>query len=421
MIRSPRDGKRRWCSVVAAVGVAACVRAPVLPQTPFDPYDPPRAIEIAAASTVAEVELRGVPAGKASGAARGGLGAAGQCLALVASGDCSGAMCGAFLLAALGLCAAAGLGGAIYGGITAESSAAVERLLAELEAAARENAMQQRLADAVAVRARNEGFPVPEDPARAGGFRIETALLEVALEGSTGSLDPDLALALSARASLVRTRDGARLADRDYRLRIGDHKLRQWLEGGGARLLPALDEAYRRLGAHIFDQLVLLHPLPGRSPASAGPLAAAFGLAPLHPRFFGAAPSGAPLLGALFGEWPEVGRQPTLRWESFPREQDRREAPGDMGRVQHVRYDLAISRAQSLGSGPLAYARERLASPEHRLEQPLAAGRYFWTVRARFELDGRERVSEWAATSGTARDPGEAVPNAFSYRFAVRR
>jgi len=59
--------------------------------------------------------------------------------------------------------------------------------------------------------------------------------------------------------------------------------------------------------------------------------------------------------------------------------------------------------AERCERGRLVYARQGLTSPEHRLDEPLAAGhRYFWSFRARFVLDGQPMSTRWAVfnTSG---------------------
>jgi hypothetical protein len=43
--------------------------------------------------------------------------------------------------------------------------------------------------------------------------------------------------------------------------------------------------------------------------------------------------------------------------------------------------------------------------------------RFFWTVRARFELDGRERVTEWSATHWPAANDELSVPSRACFRF----
>lgn len=89
--------------------------------------------------------------------------------------------------------------------------------------------------------------------------------------------------------------------------------------------------------------------------------------------------------------------QPTLRWEAFPRPQDREaDREGHLSRIRSVTYDLRIWRATNAYPAELIYAREGFPEPSHRVEVPLERStEYFWTVRARFELDGDVRVTGW--------------------------
>ena len=117
--------------------------------------------------------------------------------------------------------------------------------------------------------------------------------------------------------------------------------------------------------------------------------------------------------------------QPTLRWEAYPRPQDRgADREGVLARIRNVTYDLKIWRAEKETPGEVVYTRQGLPEPWHRLERPLEpATKYFWTVRARFELDGDPRVIEW----GTIRDPAAPasrplqrsplIPDPAHYRF----
>ena len=177
-----------------------------------------------------------------------------------------------------------------------------------------------------------------------------------------------------------------------------------------------LEAGYSGLGEHIYESVFVLYPFPDRDPHGAGLLAAAFGLAPLAPRTRGQL-SGDPLIGTRF-EWTAVASlRPTLEWERFPRPGDLRAAPDDMARVRRVRYDLVIAREGDGIPGDIVYRRDGLDAARHRLDVPLAPDtRYFWTVRARFELDGRERLTEWASTHYVARDQFNA-PSRFSFRF----
>ncbi|MGH8704182.1 MAG: hypothetical protein ACREUO_02070 [Burkholderiales bacterium] len=102
----------------------------------------------------------------------------------------------------------------------------------------------------------------------------------------------------------------------------------------------------------------------------------------------------------------------------------------DRESVRDVSYDLRIWTVVNLFPAELAYERDGLAEPWHRLEQPLKPDtEYYWTVRARFSVDGNPRASEWSLSSvpcpptygfecarGMARRMG-AIPALNHYRF----
>lgn len=127
--------------------------------------------------------------------------------------------------------------------------------------------------------------------------------------------------------------------------------------------------------------------------------------------------------------------QPTVRWEAFPRQQDREaDNEGLLSRIGTVTYELKIWRSSD-GYKPtpsdLVYSRQGLVQPSHRIDQPLQPKtKYHWSVRARFELEGQPRVTEW----GLSREPplfplgsartipfsprrSPSIPNPNYYRF----
>jgi hypothetical protein len=123
--------------------------------------------------------------------------------------------------------------------------------------------------------------------------------------------------------------------------------------------------------------------------------------------------------------------QPTLKWESFPGAADRNLDPDlSLARIANLGYDLRIWREENGWPAELVYEREGLPAPEHRVERPLApAAKFCWSIRARFELDGRARVSRWGfaqfpstAWYGTSREALAAgrvdqIPGPNYYRF----
>lgn len=128
-------------------------------------------------------------------------------------------------------------------------------------------------------------------------------------------------------------------------------------------------------------------------------------------------------------------RQPTFRWEPFP---GAHEAYGlspeeifvdvEPERVSDVTYELRVWKTVGEGEsvGPVVYEKAGLRTTSHKIERPLdRATVYFWSVRARFRVDGVVRVSEWSMTSlphygATARTMARrhgAIPPANYYRF----
>jgi hypothetical protein len=94
--------------------------------------------------------------------------------------------------------------------------------------------------------------------------------------------------------------------------------------------------------------------------------------------------------------------QPTLRWEPFPNMEDREnDRNGRLTVIRDVTYDLKILGTERDYPTKVLYARSDLREPSHRVEMPLLPeAKYFWTVRARFTLDGVTRVTPWSQILG---------------------
>jgi hypothetical protein len=130
--------------------------------------------------------------------------------------------------------------------------------------------------------------------------------------------------------------------------------------------------------------------------------------------------------------WPRLNSaQPLLRWQPFPRPADLApDTNGSCAQFKSVTYDLHIwqGRGEHQITKDLAYAREALPNPFHQVEIPLPRRSwYFWSVRARFELNGQTRVTEWsriqspALFRGANPPPGDInYPDFRSFRFYIR-
>ena len=121
---------------------------------------------------------------------------------------------------------------------------------------------------------------------------------------------------------------------------------------------------------------------------------------------------------ALWGKFIEVDSlQPTLRWEPFPRQEDRdADQEGVLSGIEVITYELRIWKTITASAGELAYARGRLTLPYHKLEEPLEPStKYLWSVRSHFMLNGKPRTIEWGLAGYLLR--GEVVPNPSCFRF----
>ncbi len=122
--------------------------------------------------------------------------------------------------------------------------------------------------------------------------------------------------------------------------------------------------------------------------------------------------------------WAKVETlRPTFRWEKFPRPRDSKPGGEPAKGVRNVTYELRIWRGDRRRPLERVFERKGLTVREHKLAKPLApATTYFWTIRARFEIDGNPRVLEWGTRRRSLGVAGEerrwpVVPYPFFYRF----
>ena len=233
---------------------------------------------------------------------------------------------------------------------------------------------------------------------------LELAITRIGAEGD--SLEAPLALKMNAHGRLLRTVDNAEIFSTDAEYKGGRHTRSEWAADKSKLLLDALSEGCGELGRQIYENVFVLYPFPDQQWHSSFPRGT-LGLAPLEPP-----------LGFSLGKVKNL--RPTLRWQRFPRDSDVTVEPKEMGRVKKVSYDLFVADRQG-NDLKIIYRRDRIPNPEHTLDISLRSKTdYTWSVRARFELDGRERVTEW---SGLALgmfpefDRRSVPPLGNSYRF----
>jgi hypothetical protein len=140
---------------------------------------------------------------------------------------------------------------------------------------------------------------------------------------------------------------------------------------------------------------------------------------------------GKPALVGLAPEYPVVRKQwyslvtefvevdsltPTFRWRPLDIARIAPLHPMERVQVVHVRYEIRIWQTVIKSTGKLVYVQDRLAATEHRITRPLRPGtRYFWSIRAHFEVNGERRMTEWTLAGYLLRS--ETVPNESCLRF----
>lgn len=224
-------------------------------------------------------------------------------------------------------------------------------------------------------------------------------------------IDPLLTLGMLTHIRLSRTKNNEELFSANYIHYGGREKLAGWAANQAKRFVDALNAGYQALGTHIYESVLQLYPFPEREGATFSyypflhiPVEA-YGLAPRIPT-----KEANPTLESL---------QPTLRWQPFPRLSDVIKSPEDMKRVNNVRYDLVIAKEYNGEPTEIIYRRNGLPNNKHKIEDTLDIKTgYFWSVRARFELDGHQRVTEWSSSSRVTREHF-TTPNRWSYRFCT--
>jgi hypothetical protein len=376
--------------------------------------------------------------GAAAGAAGGA--AAGVGVSLDMLGGCSGDFCGAAFILLLPVFV---LGGAIVGTVSGAGSGYSADMLAEAEANAQQMLNAAYLQAELIEYAQDYGQANVDlefirkpgiDPAALVDKPDYAALanesIDVVLEVELLRLTLEYSLEMEARARLISVQTGVVLSDSQYSFSSEHHRLDEWMASGAAPLSEAIQRGLHTLAEDIMDEKFLLfYPhepekiIPQQAEKTSeqaqisqdkhvphyvlGPVYPALDTCIFCERPFSKRPHRA--IGSL--EFVEVASvQPTLQWERFPRDHDRIDADGQYHQISNVRYDLRVFDAAIPSSTNIVlvparqvYDARDISEPYHKIESGLnACSDYFWTVRARFRLDGQVRVTEWAGAFDVA-------------------
>lgn len=423
------------------IGLAGC--ATHAPKTPdyFATGHQSQALNISRVALVTDLtppEIESVDLGftRGQGAAGGAAGGAmvGASSALESLGSCSGDFCGAVFLLLLPVFM---VGGAIVAAVSGVEHGQSADMLAEAEANAKHMLNSAYLQTELLERAQGYGrdnvdlefIRIPSaDPEtledKLDYKALSSESIDAILEVELLRVTLEYSLELEARARLISVRTGAVLSDNQYSFSSEHHSLDEWIADGAAPLTDAIQRGLQTLADDAMDEnFLLFYPnepevIPPKQAdiaseqiqTSQGKSVPHYVLSPVYPAldscFFCEGPfSKRPhrAMGNLkFVEVASV--QPTLQWERFPRDHDRVDADGQYHLITDVHYDLrvfdtAIPSSTNIMLVPAqqVYNARDISEPYHKIESGLNdCTDYFWTVRARFKLDGQVRVTEWA-------------------------
>lgn len=242
---------------------------------------------------------------------------------------------------------------------------------------------------------------------RAVAQRGEDSVLEVRVPEVGFAGGKQLYFYLVADIRVIRVRDGAHVYEREFVYQSDAYPAQLWYENQAALFQAELERTYHTLAESVVEQLYLLTSLPLESRARPGSVTGtqfpgnrdACGLAwASPPRDFYFSLKLSEMKHPNMNRFPQVASQrPLLSWEAFPRDIDRTGANATtLASIQNVRYDLRVWQVDANAPPKLVYEKRDLTSPSHVLEQSLLAGKhYFWSARARFELNGHVHGTKW--------------------------
>ena len=209
-----------------------------------------------------------------------------------------------------------------------------------------------------------------------------------------------------ADIQIMRTANGEQSYKRQFVYQSDEYEARLWARNQANLLGEELHRAYDSLAESVVEQLFLL---TGLTIGSRGGTGAESGLKGI---LGGRDACGLAWISPTREYRPDIrdtnhqnwnrfpltaNNQPTLIWEAFPREVDKPDAIASfLAGVGNVRYDLRVWAVVTEGPPKLIYERRGLPNTSHTLEDALPQnGRYFWSIRARFDHSGQVNGTKW--------------------------
>jgi hypothetical protein len=219
----------------------------------------------------------------------------------------------------------------------------------------------------------------------------------------------DIALYMVAEARLLDAGNSQPIALRGLAWLSPWHAADLWTKADGALTRTELKRAQRALAERVVEHMFLDTPWPSQPGVTA------------TVQVCGVLPIASPGAVAVMIPGPQVpvkvdGATPLLAW-SAPLAATADAESSVAAASDDLRYDLRIFEEYDWGPGELVYERAGLRGNEHRVESSLKpATMYFWTVRARYAVDGHPHAMRWSATV----EPGSLDPLPSQVVYASR-
>jgi hypothetical protein len=216
---------------------------------------------------------------------------------------------------------------------------------------------------------------------------LEVKVNKLGFEGGRGS-DPEITFFMNVQARLIQVPDGIEIYSGIFEHKSKHLKVSTWADNDAQLLREEVEQSYRDLAGRIMEELFLFvdFPLSYWSPHQICMLS------PIYPE------NSYNFFKANIALEKVDTLQPTFQWESFPRERDKEaDKAGLLNRINDITYDFKVLKAADNCPLQLVYERRELTDSRHKIEQPLEPStKYFWSVRARFKLDGKVRATKWS-------------------------
>lgn len=455
------EGKlMRHSRITRVIAVASCAVlifaqpaiATAQDKIPAEQYDraPLGTIGLAVGQFQPTIDFDALIRGRGDAAGKGALSGAGTCFELL-RGSASGAAAGAAALVFLACLPIGATIGAISADRRAAPSETIDSAESSLKARLADVNIQGNMRKALMEYAQKNGLRIgalapelgPVSADAAATYSTGTSGMDTVLEVSltkitsrtTGTKELLIGFEISVNVRLVQLSVN-KLLDNFTHIYRGPHRTwEEWSAHGGKLIDEDFEQGYRDIAEQVLDEVFLIYrptapvatgkesaltfpgeenfakentPIRGKVPL--------YTLRPVYPEVRGKVYFSGPSIYGLLERVKVDSIRPALRWEAFPRAHDVPLSGESISRISEVTYELKIyeSVLGRLGgpvilAGQEIYSRPGLTAPAHQVEVDLRnCNVYFWTVRARFKLDGIYRVTEWMGAYNTM--GGEADP-----------